>query len=340
MRAADRAATNQTEVDERTRRKNAAKQARDLLAQKSDSMPVVASPDGPRQIRVVEADLVDPSPTGGVVEVFQQHYLLRLIVGRQLAQQYAASLLGLIWSYIQPALRFAVYYFIFGVVLKTHAGVPNFALRLFTAMVFMHYFTETWSGATRSIMQNRALVLKMRVPREIFPIAAMMVSFYHTGPQVLILIVICAILGWHISLTAVLAGLLGIAILIAFSMAMALFFSALNVLYRDVQNIVQTILQILNFMVPMMYSYTVIYDLGKHHAWAYQLYMANPLAEAVLLMQRLVWAPSVADQSLIKPMFPTDLFGRGLVILGFCLVLLYLSQKFFSRLESKFPERL
>jgi ABC-2 type transport system permease protein len=340
MRAADKAASSQAEIDERGRRKDAAQRARDLLASKSDSMPVVALPDGPRQVRVVDAELVDPSPTGGVVEVFQQHYLLRLIVGRQLAQQYAASLLGLIWSYIQPALRFAVYYFIFGVVLKTHAGIPNFALRLFTAMVFMHYFTETWSGATRSILQNRALVLKMRVPREIFPVAAMMVSFYHTGPQVLILIVICATVGWHISLTAIAAGLLGMAILVTFSMAMALFFSALNVLYRDVQNIVQTILQILNFMVPMMYSYTVIYDLGKHHAWAYQLYMANPLAEAVLLMQRFVWAPSVTNTALLKPMFPTDLFSRGLIILGVCMFLLYLSQKFFSRLESKFPEQL
>ena len=340
MRAADKAANNQQDVDERTRRKNAAKQARDLLERKSDSMPVVASPDGPRQIRVVDAELVDPSPTGGIVEVLQQGYLLRLIVGRQLAQQYAASVLGLLWSYIQPAMRFAVYFFVFGVILKTHQGVPNFALRLFTAMVFVHYFTETWNGGTRSIWQNSNLVLKMRVPREIFPVAAMLVSVYHTGPQVLLLIVCCVIVGWHFSLGAIGAGLIGIAILVTFSMAMALFFSALNVLYRDFQNIVQTIMQFIHFLVPMMYSYSVVAELGKSHPLLYQGYMANPLAEAVLLMQKLFWAPTVSDQSLLKPMFPSDLISRGLITLGVCIVLLYLSQKFFSRLESKFPENL
>ncbi len=339
MRAADKAG-QQAEADERGRRKDAAQRARNLMAQKSDSMPVVAAPDIPRQIRIVNAELVDPSPNGGVVEVLQQRYLLRLIVVRQLAQQYAASVLGLMWSYIQPAMRFAVYFFVFGVILKTHQGVPNFALRLFTAMVFVHYFTETWNGGTRSIWQNRNLVLKMRVPREIFPVAAMLVSVYHTGPQVLLLVVCCVIVGWHFSFAAIGAGLLGLAILTTFSMAMALFFSALNVIYRDFQNIVQTIMQFIHFLVPMMYSYSVVHELGKAHPALYQLYMANPLAEAVLLMQKVFWAPTVSDPRLLKPMFPSDLISRGWITLGVCLVLLYLSQKFFSRLESKFPENL
>ena len=52
-------------------------------------------PAGPRKARVVEAELVAPAPRGGIIETIQQPYLLRLIVSRQLAQMYAASLLGL-----------------------------------------------------------------------------------------------------------------------------------------------------------------------------------------------------------------------------------------------------
>ena len=84
---------------------------------------------------------------------------------------------------------------------------------------------------------------------------------------------------------------------------MALFFSALNVLYRDFQNIVQTIMQFIHFLVPMMYSFSVVHELGKDHPILYQLYMANPLAEAVLLMQKVFWAPTVTDPRLLKPMF-------------------------------------
>ena len=339
MRAANKSDTAmQQKIDERGRRRNAARKARRLLEKKADSMPVVEL-TGPRQQRIVNAELVDPAPSGGLREVFQQRYLLRLIVTRELAQMYAASLLGLLWSYIQPALRFIVYFFVFGVVLKTHAGTPNFALHLFTGMVFVHYFTETWSGGTRSIWTNRSLVLKMRVPREIFPVATMVVAAYHTGPQILILAVACALLGWHFSLVGLAAGALGLAILVLFSMALALIFAALNVFFKDFENIVHTMTQFLHFLVPMMYAYSYIARLGDHHRWAYELYFANPLAETVMLMQRLFWAPTLKPEEYAKE-FPPDLWERGFIMLAVCIVLAILAQKFFARLEGKFPERL
>ena len=315
MRAGNKSVerAKQPKIDDRGRRRNAARKARRLMEKKADSMPVVEL-RGPKQERVVDADMVDPAPRGGLAEVFQQRYLLKLIVTRQLAQMYAASLLGLLWSYIQPALRFIVYFFIFGVVLKTHGG-------------------------THSIWNNRALVLKMRVPREIFPVATMVVAAYHTGPQILILAVACALLGWHFSLVGLAAGLLGLAILICFSMALSLIFAALNVFFKDFQNIVQTMTQFLHFLVPMMYSYSYIAQLGENHRWAYELYFANPLAEAVMLMQRLFWAPTL-EPSEYADEFPPDLWERGFIMLVACLILLLLAQKFFSRLEGKFPERL
>jgi ABC-2 type transport system permease protein len=325
-------------ADERGRRRNAARKARRLMTKKAHSMPVVELV-GPRRERHVDAELVNPAPHGGFREVFHERYLLKLIVSRQLAQMYAASLLGLLWSYIQPALRFTVYFFVFGVVLKTHGGTPNFALHLFTGMVFVHYFTETWSGGTRSIWSNRALVMKMRVPREIFPVATMMVAAYHTGPQVLILAIACAALGWHFSLVGLLAGALGLVILVSFAMALALFFSALNVFFKDFQNIVSTMTQFLHFLVPMMYAYSYIAKMGESHRWAYELYFANPLAEVVLLMQRLFWAPTL-EPSQYANEFPPDLWERGVIMAVVCVLLLLLAQKFFSRLEGKFPERL
>jgi len=326
------------ETDESGRRRNAARKARRLMEKKADAMPVVEL-DGPKQERVVNAELVDPAPGGGIREVLAQGYLLRLIVGRQLAQMYAASVLGLMWSYIQPGLRFVVYFFVFGVVLTGHSSTPHFALRLFAGMVFVHYFTETWGGGTRSIVQNRSLVMKMRVPRETFPVASMLVAAYHTGPQILILSIACLIVGWHFSFTALAALLLGLAILVTLSMSLSLIFSALNVMYRDFQNIVQTIIQFTHFLVPMMYAYSMIARMGEDHKWAYDIYFGNPLAEAVLLMQRFFWAPTLKPSQYAAE-FPPDLWERGLIQLGCCIVLLFLAQKFFARLESKFPERL
>ncbi|RYE76504.1 MAG: hypothetical protein EOO74_08330, partial [Myxococcales bacterium] len=319
MRAANR--RDQPEADDSGRRENAAKRARRLAKRKADSMPVVEAVDGPRKERVVDAELVDPSPRGGIVEVFGQWYLLKLIVRRQLASQYAASLLGLAWSYIQPAMRFAVYYFVVGAVLRVHADTPEFAIHLFCGIVMVHYFSETWSGGTRSIWQNRQLILKMRMPREVFPVAAMLVAAYHTLPQFLLLVVVCLIKGWSITWASLAAGLLGLGILVTFSMAMALFFSALNVFYRDFQNIVGTLLQFMHFMVPMMYPFSRVYAAAENHQWIYQLYMANPVAEAVVLMQKFFWWGVIPDEQKLNdhhlightvPEFPPDLYERGL----------------------------
>ena len=325
--------------DETGRRANAARRARRLAEKQADAMPVVEAA-GPRKVRVVDAELVSPAPRGGIIETIQQPYLLRLIVNRQLAQMYAASLLGLMWSYVQPAMRFAIYYLVMGFILHLHAGFPYFALHLFTGIVVVHYFGETWNGGTRSIWQNKGLVQKNRMPREVFPVAAMLVAAYHTLPQLLVLVLCCLIAGWHLTWTAVAAGVLGLLILITFSMALALFFSAVNVFARDFQNIVQTIMQFMHFLVPMMYPFSRVYAAHESYPILYQIYVANPVTQAVLLMQRLFWYPLVEHPNRLPQEFPPDMFPRGLITLAICCVLLWLAQRFFSRVEGKFPERL
>jgi ABC-2 type transport system permease protein len=326
-------------ADERGRRANAARRARRMMQNKADEMPVVEAA-GPKKARVVEAELVSPAPRGGILETIQQPYLLRLIVARQLAQMYAASLLGLLWSYVQPAMRFGVYYFVMGFILQLHKDIPYFALHLFTGIVVVHYFGETWGGATRSIWQNKGLVNKMRMPREIFPVASMLVAAYHTLPQLLVLVICCLLSGWHITWAAVGAGLLGAAILITFALSLALFFSALNVFYRDFQNIVQTIMQFMHFLVPMMYPFSRVWNAHDTHPWLYQIYVANPVTQAVLLLQRLFWYPLIEEPEKMGREFPPDMWERGLITLALCIVLLWFAQKFFARVEGKFAERL
>jgi ABC-2 type transport system permease protein len=335
MRAANRRVDKPEPSEARRRRR-----ARRMLRNQADAMPVVEPSDGPRRERVVDADLVAPAPRGGLVETFQQPYLLKLIVQRQLAQMYAASLLGLLWSYVQPALRFAVYYIVMGYVLRLHEGTPYFAIHLFTGIVVVHYFGETWSGGTRSIWQNKALVKKMRMPREVFPVASMLVAAYHTLPQVLVLVIACLFTGWQLSWVAVGSGLLGAAILVTFAMAMALVFSALNVFFRDFQNIVNTVMQFMHFLVPMLYPFSMIYEAHDSHPVLYEIYNANPVAQGVLLLQRLFWYPLIEDPEKLGPQFPPEMYTRAFITLGVCLVFLWLAQKFFSRLENKFPERL
>ncbi|HET8605112.1 MAG TPA: ABC transporter permease [Marmoricola sp.] len=342
MRAANKRAEpdeREQEPDERQHKK-VAKRARKVAKKRAAEMPVVEAVDGPQQKRVVSAPLVEPAPRGGIIEALQQRYVRHLMVRRMLAAMYANSVLGLMWSYVQPALRFAVYYVIMGYVFHLHQGTPYFAMHLFTGIVFVHLFSEAWSQGTRSIWSNRSLIQKLRIPREIFPIAAIEVAALHTMPQAVLLVFFCLISGWHLTVSAVAAGILGFAIIATFATAMGLLFSALNVYFRDFQNIVQTLLQFMHFMVPMMYPFSRIWALGQTHPLFYQLYMANPVANGVLLLQQLFWYSLIEHKRGIGVVVPPDLWTRGIIVLAACVVILMFAQRSFSRLEGKFPERL
>jgi ABC-2 type transport system permease protein len=299
----------------------------------SSATPVRPAPDAP---------LAPPSANGGLVDVFRRRYLLRLLVQKEIQARYQGSVLGLLWSYVQPLVRFAMYFFVIGLVLGLHKDIPNFAIHMFAAIVVVHYFTETFTSGTRAIVRNKAIVRKMPMPREMFPVASVIVSAIHTFPQLLILFVACVAVGWSPDLPGLLGGVLGLLIITVFGTALALLFSAMNVFFRDFQNIVATLTIFTHWAVPMIYPYSRLAnsDLGTEHGWVLQVYLANPLTEGVLLLQRCMWVPTAEPGTLPPNSMPDDLFIRGFVMLAVVLVALGLCQLAFNRLEGKIAERL
>ncbi len=148
----------------------------------------------------------------------------------------------------------------FGIILL-RGQIPHFAIHLFAGMVVVNLFTESFNSGTRSIMQNKSMVQKMPLPREIFPIASMLVSLYHTGPQLVILIGACLVTGsFSPDPVGILAALMAFAIVILLGTGMGLMFAAINVMYRDWTRVVQIFTNMLPFSVPMMYPYTLVHE--------------------------------------------------------------------------------
>ncbi len=288
---------------------------------------------------VPDAPLAPPSSNGGLIDVFRRRYLLRLLVKRELSARYQGSFLGLLWSYIQPLIRFLMYYFVVGMVLGLDRGIEQFGIHLFAGMVAVHYFVETFTAGTRSIVRNKAIVKKMAMPREMFPVASMLVSAYHTIPQMVILTVAAIAVGWNPDAVGFAAGLLGLALITVLGTSLALLFSAANVFFRDFSNVVQTLTAFIHFGVPMLYPFSKVDE--RFGADFVNIYLMNPIAEAVLLMQRCFWT-TVADNpaKAAQENMPDDLFSRGFIQLAVCLVFLGFAQLAFTRLENKFPERL
>ncbi|MBM9459332.1 ABC transporter permease [Nocardioides sp. zg-536] len=278
-----------------------------------------------------------PTADNGLLAVFKRRYLLKLLVTREISARYQGSFLGLIWSYINPLTQFVIYWFVIGFLFQLHTDVPNFAIHLFCALIIVHFFTETFGAGTRSIVRNRALVVKMAMPREMFPVATMLVSLYHVVPQLVILLVAVIASGWTPDATGVLAGVLALAISGVLGTAGALMFSAANVFFRDFGNAVNVLTNFVRFGVPMMYPYAMVQDRFGSFA---PYYLLNPIADAVLLLQRAFWYGTATPAEQERIVLPDNLIGIGFLALLGSVVVLGVSQLIFSRLENKIPERL
>jgi ABC-2 type transport system permease protein len=234
-----------------------------------------------------------------------------------------------------------MYYWVIGLLLGPRA-LENRPLHIFAGMIMVTFFSDALSAGTKSVVRNKALVRKISLPREMFPVASISVSVYHMIPMYVIAMVGCLLTGWHPDIWAFVAGGLAFGIIVVWGLGVALLLSAMNVYFRDLSNIVDVLQTILTWTTPMIYPFSAVkLRLEIPHPWIYEAYISTPLSNAVLLNDRAIWLPTVSHPRLAeRAELPSHLFERGAVMFLIGLVFLAVSQRVFSRLENRFAERL
>lgn len=244
-----------------------------------------------------------PGDSAGILEIIRKPYLTSLIVHKELRQRYRGSMLGMLWSYAKPATQFLVFYFAIGVFMRMNSNVPNYVVYLFSGVVVINYFTEIFGNATRSVVGNAALVKKIYLPRQLFPMSALWVALAHFGPQVAILLAGAVFFGWWPTLTGIVAIVAGFLIVSLFALGLGLFTAALNVFYRDAENFVDLILMMATWISPVLYTWEMVHSAFTHHGLdvLWYIYQLNPLSVAVELFHYGFWRmtldPATAPQS-------------------------------------------
>ncbi len=285
-----------------------------------------------------------PGRSRGILDVFRYRYLLRLLIGKSTSLRYRNSVLGWFWSYVRPTVQFLVYYIVVGQILALHKSVPFFPVYLFSGLVLVNLFNETLADATRSIVANKALVRKIYLPRELFPLAAIIGAFTHFLPQLAVLIIVSLIFGWLPSLAAVGLVLGGIAIVVLWVVGLGLFFSSINVRYRDASNVVDIIRTVATWSVPILYTWSMVYERAQSIPWLFHIYMSNPLAVAVEMFHHAFWAqlPDVVAHTPVPPNigWPPEFGWNVVAAVSVVIVTLVVGQLTFRRAERSFAQDL
>lgn len=303
--------------------------------------PTVSSVADERMRRLAVEPLESAGPARGwvrgtvksVKDLAAYRELLVLLVRRELKARYKDSALGFLWSLIRPLTILLVYYVAIGKFLGAERSIPEFAIYIFTGLIAWQFFAEVVSAGTGSIVNNGGLIKKVYLPREVFPLSVVGSALFTLATQFVVLVMALLVTGSVPTGSRLLFVPLALAVLLVYATAFALVLSAVNVYLRDVAYLVEISLTVLFWLSPVVYSWELVRS-AIDDGFLQQLYLANPVTAAVLAMQRGLWVAGT-DQP-----FPDALGTRLLVMLGIGVVLLWLAQRAFARLEANFAQEI
>lgn len=291
--------------------------------------------------KLAREPLAPISAGNGVVsaarDIFAHRQLLGLLVRRDIKARYKDSVLGLLWVLVNPIVQLTVYYVVMGQFLGAARGIPEFAIYIFSGLTIYAFFSEMLSGTTGAVVANAGLVKKVYVPREIFPLASVGSAMFTFVVQLGVLVVACVLLGSPPLTLGLLYFLPSVALIVVYGLGIGLLLSALNVYLRDVQYLTSVVLMLAMWASPIVYGWTMVnsvFEQFNFPGWLLEVYTNSPLTLAVLGFHRSFWVVGTAAD------YPDNLALRmGIAFLA-GLVLLWISQRVFSRLQGNFAQEL
>lgn len=282
-----------------------------------------------------------------VREIFQHRELLGLLVRRELKSRYKDSSLGFLWSLIKPLTMLLIYYVAIGQFLGAARGIPDFAIFVFAGLTLWGLYSEIVFTGTKSIIVNAPLVRKVYLPREIFPLAATGSALFNFAIQLIVLLGAIVVLGQFPFSWKLVYALIAIVIVLIYGVALAILLSALNVYLRDVEYLVEVGLLVFFWASPIVYSWSYVVDAGvrSNLPWLEWVYLLNPISNAMLAFQVGVWKAGsesrvLGDLVVKAQAWPADLDIRLLVVAVVGVILLWVSQRVFSRLQGNFAQEI
>jgi len=212
-------------------------------------------------------------------ELWYYRELLYFLVWRDIKVRYKQTILGAIWAILQPFLMMVVFSLFFGKFMKVprvpRLGIPiPYPLFTYAAILPWMLFAEGVSRSTNSVIQSSNLVTKVYFPRLIMPLSGIISPLIDFGFAFLVFIGLMFFYGFPPTLKILLLPVFLILALIT-ALAVGLWFSAVNVQYRDVRYTIPFLIQFWFFASPVVYSSA---SLPKSWQWIYGL---NPMVGVI-----------------------------------------------------------
>lgn len=253
-------------------------------------------------------------------ELYMYREMILSLIRRDLKGRYKGSVLGFLWTFINPLLQLLVYTLVFSVILSNN--IEDYYLFLFVALIPWIFFSTSLSGGSSCIWAQQDMVKKIYFPREVLPIAFVSSQFVNMLLSFLVVFAVLVISGRGINLLALLY--LPIIMLVEYLLALSVAFisSAITVYLRDVEYLLGIISMAWQFLSPVMYPVEQVPD--KYRT----IFYMNPMTPIIVAYRDILYYKRVPELSTLVHAFTL------------AIVLLVVGIFIFSKLKRHFAEEL
>lgn len=241
--------------------------------------------------------------------VFDRNYrnLLREIIISLFKRRKQGSILGVMWSVLNPLLMLTIIYVVFNG--RIGAEVENYAVYLLIGIVIYTHFSNSTSAAMQVFEGMSELAANAIFPKEILVIATVLSRSIEFAVACVVCIAIAALTG--VELTANIVWLVPVILLqTGFALSVALVLSCLYLYLHDIEHIYQVLLRLLFFLTPIFYTMEFLGD-GLIHG----IVMMNPLTHLTMLARGAI----LGGESIVGPMIVSAALVTVLLMLAFTL---------------------
>ncbi len=251
--------------------------------------------------------------------------MIKSLVKKDLTTRYKGSILGFLWTFINPLFQLLIYTIVFKYLFSSAKGVDNFAMYLFVALIPWLFCQSSIMAGSMSVITNAGLVQKVYFPRIVLPIATVTSNFVNMLFSFVVVFVALLITGEAITVYALWLPVIMI-IEYFFVMGIAILVSAATVFLRDLEHILSIFTMGWFYLAPIVYSLEAFPSMPT---WAATLINANPITGIVNAYRAVLLAPQQT------PNF------AGLIPAFICIALfLTVGVLIFNKLQRRFAEEL
>ena len=251
-------------------------------------------------------------------EMYEYREMIFSLVKKDLRGRYKGSVLGFMWTFINPLLQLLVFTLVFSIIMR--ANYEQYYLFLFVALVPWMFFGSSVQDGSTCIMRESNMVKKIYFPREVIPISTVTSAFINMILTFVVVFIVLLISGRGINLVALLYLPVVMIVEYILCLGIGLIVSALTVYLRDLQYILGIVVMALQYMTPVMYGSEMVPD------WALPIFKANPMTPITEMYRQILYYKEIPHLMSL------------LYVLGIGIIFIALGFFCFNKLQKGFAE--